>query len=120
MRKIPLLFYIVCAIALSFVSRIESVVASESITVVGNANGFEDGFLFVRKQNDEVVSLYIPNPESSLIPEDIMKSKGRKCRVEAVHEVADNETGGTYERFNITKFEWLEPWSLKFRPIWEP
>lgn len=119
MRKIPPLFYIVSVIALSFVSTTESAVASESITVIGNADGFEDGYLFVRKQN-EVVSVYIPDMESSPIPKDIEKSKGRKCRVEAIRVIEDNETGDPFERLNITKFEWLEPWSPKFRPIWEP
>jgi hypothetical protein len=119
MRKIPLLFYIVSVIALSFVLRIESAVASESITVIGTADGFEDGYLFVRKQN-EMVNISIPDLESSPIPEDLMKSKGRKCRVEAVRVVEDIDTGDPFERLNITKFEWLEPWSPKFRPIGEP
>jgi len=118
MRRISSLLCILFAVGIFGIAN-GPAVASESTAVIGTAEGFEDGYLFVGTRDREV-NFYIMDMESGLVPEDVMKSKGRKCRVGGKRVMDTDDAGDPVERLIITSFEWLEPWGSKFRPIWEP
>lgn len=81
--------------------------ASPSAGIEGTITDCEDGFLFLRLANGQTVELLMPDPDWLVVPQSVLKSKGRKCRVQ-VKRYSDVDAVGQPQLYTeITSFEWL-------------
>jgi hypothetical protein len=75
--------------------------------IVGSVADCEDGFLFLRLANGQTVDLLMPDSDWLVVPQSVLKSNGRKCRVQVKRYWGTNAVGQPQFYTEITRFEWL-------------
>ena len=94
-----------------------SVPSPNATGIVGTVQDYEDGTLFLRLDNGQTKEF--KDWDNGVMPPDreVIYSKGRKCRIRAKRVFSDDIAAyGWFEK--VTFFEWLEPHSSKFSPVY--